>query len=116
MPFERHQAALSKPALPEEWQEIAAKANGFKAMSQKADGGEVERGTDPSTRNASDRLKAYGVDIDVMAEAHYGAPERTPANHLRRGPCSATPGIGMGSCGGSAVRLVGGEIGRRRDG
>jgi ElaB/YqjD/DUF883 family membrane-anchored ribosome-binding protein len=44
--------------------------NEFKAMSQKAEGG--SSGSEPiesSQEGASDRLKAYGVDTDVMAEA-----------------------------------------------
>ncbi|AZO79620.1 MULTISPECIES: hypothetical protein [unclassified Bosea (in: a-proteobacteria)] len=36
--------------------------DGFKAMSQKAEGGSSQDGP-------SDRLKAYGVDTDVMTEA-----------------------------------------------
>jgi ElaB/YqjD/DUF883 family membrane-anchored ribosome-binding protein len=44
--------------------------NGFKAMSQAADeshgGGESSQ---PGQEGTSDRLKAYGVDTDVMAEA-----------------------------------------------
>lgn len=40
--------------------------NGFKAMSQAADD---SSGGGPGQEGTSDRLKAYGVDTDVMAEA-----------------------------------------------
>jgi len=44
--------------------------NGFKAMSQKADEGEVGRGRASLENEATtQRLKNYGVDTEVMAEA-----------------------------------------------
>jgi len=45
-------------------------ANGFKGMSEAADEGRV--GTEPAQRSGEavpDRLKEFGVDTDVMAEA-----------------------------------------------
>lgn len=43
--------------------------NGFKTMSQAADGAEVGVSNKTEQEVTSDRLKAYGVDTDVMAEA-----------------------------------------------
>lgn len=44
--------------------------NGFKEMSQKAEGGgSGSEPTETSQEGASDSLKAYGVDTDVMTEA-----------------------------------------------
>lgn len=43
--------------------------NGFKTMSQAADGAEVGVSNKTEQEGTSDRLKAYGVDTDVMAEA-----------------------------------------------
>jgi hypothetical protein len=43
--------------------------NGFKTMSQAADGGGGGAPDQSEQERTSDKLKAYGVDTDVMTEA-----------------------------------------------
>lgn len=43
--------------------------NGFKSMSQAADGGAGGAPDQSEQERTSDKLKAYGVDTDVMTEA-----------------------------------------------